>query len=244
LELQVAFALFGLGVATLGPMAIMQSRQLRRLEDRFQHETTYYLAPSDDPWARKLGAAAALETTEPTPAVSPAMLIDRGDSGYAEEDGSDDWHSSFSSNACGGTLRWHDDGDGSGRARWVFAGLAPGWYQVLVTYDSHNWHADATNAPYSVYDDSTLLETVRVDQTQPPSGPTHAGLTWQSLGTYSIASDTLQVELTDDADDDVVADAVWIVRVENKIKVVSLEKTLGQDEAAALVSVTVEVPEP
>jgi hypothetical protein len=50
----------------------MHIKHLRRLASRFSPETTYYLAPSLDRWARKLGAAASISTIDPgstTPAA-------------------------------------------------------------------------------------------------------------------------------------------------------------------------------
>jgi type II secretory pathway pseudopilin PulG len=65
LELQVSFVLFGIAIGGLGPLVIMQSRQLKSIENRLNHQTTHYLSPPTDVWARKLGAAAAIETEDP-----------------------------------------------------------------------------------------------------------------------------------------------------------------------------------
>ena len=71
LELETAMVVFGILLAGLAPLVVMQLRQLRNLEQRFNDQTTYYLAPASDPWARKLGAAAAISSTAPgTGAVS------------------------------------------------------------------------------------------------------------------------------------------------------------------------------
>jgi hypothetical protein len=155
-----------------------------------------------------------------------------------------DWRTAAGTHAFGGTLRWNNAWNGSDRANWLFTGLSPGWYEVLVTFDWQNTHAKATNAPYTVYDGPTTIATVRVDQTQPPSGPIHEGHPWESLGVFSIIGDTLRVELTDNADGEVLADAVRIVRIENDVAVLSVEKTLAEDEVTARVSVTIQVPEP
>ncbi|NQU25621.1 MAG: type II secretion system protein [Candidatus Nealsonbacteria bacterium] len=65
LELQVAFVLLSIALAGLAPLVVMQSRQVKRLESRFNHQTTYHLTPSTNVWARKLGAAAMIETEDP-----------------------------------------------------------------------------------------------------------------------------------------------------------------------------------
>lgn len=62
LEIQVAFVLFGVALAGLAPLSVMHLKQLRKLEDRLSDKNTYYLSPSSDPWARKLGAAAQIST--------------------------------------------------------------------------------------------------------------------------------------------------------------------------------------
>jgi hypothetical protein len=60
LEIQVAFVLFGIALAGLAPLSVMHLKQLQRLENRLSDKNTYYLSPSSDPWARKLGAAAQI----------------------------------------------------------------------------------------------------------------------------------------------------------------------------------------
>ncbi|HLA83989.1 MAG TPA: type II secretion system protein [Thermoguttaceae bacterium] len=75
LELQVALILLGIAMTGLVPLVVMQSRQLKRLEARLDHGTTYYLVPSTSVWARKLGAPAKI-LTEPETVVTPASLGD------------------------------------------------------------------------------------------------------------------------------------------------------------------------
>jgi hypothetical protein len=75
LEVQVAFALLGIGLAGLCPLVVMQLRQVRVLEKRLQGQVveyswsvgtsqtmltaqTYYLIPWQNPLARKLSGAA------------------------------------------------------------------------------------------------------------------------------------------------------------------------------------------
>jgi type II secretory pathway pseudopilin PulG len=241
LELEVAFVLLGIALAGLGPLVVMQSRQLKRLESRFRDQTTYYLAPSENRWARKLGASALIQTEDPGSAPPPVTLIDNGDPGYREIDlGMVDWTSLSRPDAFQGTLR-RQDGSGVGdRARWEFTDLEPGWYEVLVTYSAGP--NQATNAPYGVYDGTTCEGTVPVDQSVAPSGATYLGVPWESLGLFSIYGEALHVELRDSADNDIVADAVRIVPVRNDVRVLSLEKSLTGEEATAHVSVILQVP--
>lgn len=241
LELQVAFVVFGIALAGLGPLVVMQSRQVRELESRFDDQTTYYLVPSTDAWARKLGAAASIETEDPGAAAPPVTLIDNGDPGYSETDvGTIDWQTGFGASAFGGSFRWNNSGGWGDKARWQFTGLEAGWYEVLVT-----WAEDinqATDARYTVYDDSVAKATISVDQTVAPSGAIFEGSPWESLGLFSISSDTLRVKLSDDANGNIAADAVRIAPVRNTVQVISMEKSLTSEDVTAHVSVTVQVP--
>ncbi|MGH7213831.1 MAG: fibronectin type III domain-containing protein [Tepidisphaeraceae bacterium] len=98
-------------------------------------------------------------------------------------------------------------------ATWTFAGLQPGTYQVSATWLAKSGFA--TNAPFSIYDGTTLLTTVRVDQTQDATGlPNKDSANWKILGTnVTISGNSLVVKLTDDANNTVAADAVRIERV-------------------------------
>ena len=242
LELQVSFVIFGIALAGLGPLVVMQSRQLQQFESRFDDQTAYYLVPSTDDWARKLGAPASIETEDPgSPSPPPVTLIDDGDPGYSETDVDIiDWQTEFRANAFGGGLRWNNGGGIGDKASWQFTGLEVGWYEVLVTYPNEG--NQATDAPFTVYDGAVARGTVRINQQVAPSGAVFEGSPWESLGKFSITGDTLRVELSDDADGNIVADAVRIVPAGNKVDVVSLEKSFVEEEVTAHVSVTVQVP--
>lgn len=242
LELQVAFVLFGIALAGLGPLVVMQSRQLQQLESRLDDQTTYYLVPSTDAWASKLGVPALLETAEPgAPSPAPVTLIDNGDSGYSETDlGAMDWQTESRSNAFQGDLRWNNGGAIGDKAAWQFTGLEPRWYEVLVTFPHEG--NQASNAPYTVYDGAVAKGTVRINQKLPPSGAFFEGRPWEGLGAFFITSGTLRVGLADDADGNIAADAVRIEPAGNEVQVTSLEKSPVSEEVTAHVSVTVQVP--
>jgi hypothetical protein len=84
LEVQIAFAVLGVGLAGLCPFVVMQYRQLRLLEQRFEADAyefknlgrpietrtfgrAYYLVPWKNPWARKLTARAGVSSTNDNP---------------------------------------------------------------------------------------------------------------------------------------------------------------------------------
>jgi hypothetical protein len=220
----------------------MQSRQLGKLESRLDAQTTYYLVPSEHEWARKLGVPASIETEDPGPASSPPVtLIDNGDPGYSEiDEATVDWQTELRSNAFQGDNRRNDGAGAGDKASWEFTGLAPGWYEVLVTFAAEGHQA--SDAPFTVYDDVASEATVLVDQGKAPSGATFEGVPWESLGVFSIVSSTLRVELGDNANGDILADAVRIVPVRNVVQVTSQEKWLTGEEVTAHVSVTVLTP--
>ena len=84
LELQVALVLLGIVLAGLGPLVVMQSRQLQRIEQRLNDTTTYYLVPSTATgaprsstylWSRKLGAAASIATEDSSTVPTPPIQV-------------------------------------------------------------------------------------------------------------------------------------------------------------------------
>jgi len=240
LELQVSFVVFGIALAGLGPLVIMHLKQLRKVEERCSDQETHYLVPSTDNWARKLGASASLTTVDPgDPPAPPVTLIDDGDAGYYES-GPDAWHG-HSETAINGYLRCHPTGAGSNTASWDFTGLAPGWYEVLVTW--HEQSNRANNAPFTIYDGVDVEGSVAVNQQVAPSGSVFQGRPWDSLGVFAIHGTSTRVELSDLANNSrVVADAVRIVPWRNELQVLSVEKTQTSEDMTVHVSITTGTP--
>jgi type II secretory pathway pseudopilin PulG len=84
LELQVSLVLLGIGLAGLGPLVVMQSRQVQQIEGRLNDATTYYLVPSTAAgaplsstylWSRKLGAAAQVATEDSSTVPTPPFQV-------------------------------------------------------------------------------------------------------------------------------------------------------------------------
>jgi hypothetical protein len=89
-EVQVAFALFALGLAGICQLAVMQLRQVRKLEQRLQGQVvqttssggtvtmltanTYYLVPWQNPWTRKLAGSAQIVAGSATIPCDPGLL--------------------------------------------------------------------------------------------------------------------------------------------------------------------------
>jgi ELWxxDGT repeat protein len=124
--------------------------------------------------------------------VTGAAFVDNGGPGYSE---TGSWQTYASNTAYGGTERYASSaGSGNNTATWQVSGLAAGSYVVQVAWDAYS--NQATDAPYAVYDGSTLLTTVRVDQTKKPVGSTYGGVPFQALATVTVNSGTLKVVLS------------------------------------------------
>jgi len=150
-----------------------------------------------------------VNVTPPPPPPPPSVVAD-GDAAYAEN--SSGWLGYSDATAYGGQFRYHTPGDGSDAATWTFAGVDPtAQYQVYAAWSAASNRAD--NAPYTVLDGSTTLATTLLNQQFAPSDATIDGQGWESLGVYTAASGTLVVKLGDNADGDVIANAVRIVEV-------------------------------
>ena len=161
--------------------------------------------------------------------------MDDGDANYSELVIDDKWKDNKDKDAYGGMSRKNKK-NGGDSAIWTFHGLPICAYEVLVTYPKHK----EKNAPYHVYDDVSELRVVEVNQDNDPSGPLYDGSLWDSLGGYVIRSGTLCVELSDDATKhDVVADAVRIVPIEDRVEILNVDASPDKGTLDVEVSVTV-----
>ncbi|MCO6454871.1 MAG: choice-of-anchor D domain-containing protein, partial [Pirellulaceae bacterium] len=102
-------------------------------------------------------------------------------------------------------------------AQWVFTGLEPGFYRVSATWLENP--TGATNTPYTILGGPTT-ETVRVNQILSPADyPNwfdYGNQPWMDLdASYQIVGDTLIVQISNDADGLVIADAIRIEQVVN-----------------------------
>jgi hypothetical protein len=138
-----------------------------------------------------------------------AQIVDNGGAGYSESSGSQ-W--TTAPLGYGGSLRYSPVGShGGNSATWQFTGLAPGSYVIEATWNSDAQHA--TNAPYQFFDNTTLINSIQVNQRIASSGgPTLGGVTFQVLATVTVNSGTLNVTLSDNGTDgNVIADAIRVV---------------------------------
>src|SRR5262249_54444941 len=138
---------------------------------------TYYLFANID------STDAVLETDETNNVaqapqaltVAAPVIVDNGQPGYAETgSGWTDWAAGYNSGR-----RFRTPGSGPDTASWQATALAPGYYTVQATWSGSSNHA--SNAPYAIYDGTTLLETVTVDQRPTPSGTVVGNAVFQDL---------------------------------------------------------------
>ncbi|MCI0459041.1 MAG: S8 family serine peptidase [Gemmataceae bacterium] len=139
--------------------------------------------------------------------VTGPVILDNGGAGYSETgSGWVSWAAGYNS-----SLRFHAAGTGSNTASWQVSGLPTGYYLVQATWNGETNHP--SNAPYSIYDGTTLLQTVLVDQRPAPSGTVVGGVAFQSLATVQITTGAVRILLSDNANGYVVADAVRLVPI-------------------------------
>jgi prepilin-type N-terminal cleavage/methylation domain-containing protein len=239
LELSVAMLLLGLTMLGVYPLVVLQSRQQARMNSRLSPGKTYYLVPDANPWARKLGAAARIQTTDPGPLPASALLVlDDGDVGYSENKGG--WQTEKNDNAFGGSQRRKGNSAGEHSATWKYTSVPASWYEVRATWLQGTDRA--SDATYSVYDNSLLRNVFVVNQKNAPSGTAYGGVNWRTLGIAWLGSGTASVKLTDLANGTVCADGVWLVPLANVVQIQSLDRSLTSDSVGVKVSLTLKVP--
>jgi hypothetical protein len=111
---------------------------------------------------------------------------------------------------------------GQATATWTFNSLVSGHvYQVYAAWSAGGSNA-AQQAPFTIFDNTTTLQTVNCNQQSAPAADgTIGNQNWQSLGYYRVTSQTLAVQLSDAGSGTVIANAVGIVDVSIPVLTVS-----------------------
>ena len=135
-------------------------------------------------------------------------VIDDGDVGYLDTG----WIGGSLAGGYDGDYKAVASGDGSETASWTWSDLDAGIYDVFVTWTPFSNRA--TDAPFTVYDGVTSEGTVDVNQRSSPNDEEEFGHVWERLGRYMIDGGSVKVELTNDADGYVIADAVRLEEVD------------------------------
>lgn len=109
--------------------------------------------------------------------------------------------------ANGGTYHIRGGGTGSINARWALDLPRDGYHRIYARWPGPG-QTHATNAPFEIHHDGGTT-TIRVNQQQ-----NHG--TWNSLGVYHF-TDVAKIHLRDDANGQLLADAIWIEPAEPNI---------------------------
>ena len=142
-----------------------------------------------------------------TSMVEFTAALDNSQSGYTES--GPGWGDGPGGQAFLDGSRRHATGSGENTAAWVFSDLPAGQYKVYATWPVGG--DQATDAPFSVFDGGSAVGTEAVNQQLAPAGEMIDGWVWQFVGSYWIGSGQMTVELSDDANGVVAADAIRIV---------------------------------
>jgi len=147
----------------------------------------------------------AVSGTVAVPSV--VRIIDDGDAGFSM---SSSWNL-VTGKGYQDDIRWMSNTAAATTATWTFSGLEAGVYRVMGTWRGVS--TNATNAPFTVLDGTTVLGTVLMNQTTWPDDLTDAGGVWETIGEFTISGGTLAVRLSNDANSAVSADAIRIEKV-------------------------------
>jgi hypothetical protein len=148
-----------------------------------------------------------------TPLRTPAITVTVDDTDPGFSTVLPDWSTVSDSNAYGGSYQTHAGVPGdTDFAQWQYNlnAVAGNQYDIFAS-----WVAgplNATNATYTIYEDGTAIATITLDQTRSPNTGLVGGTLVQRLYTYTPTTTGVHVitlQLSDDANGNVVADAVF-----------------------------------
>jgi hypothetical protein len=98
---------------------------------------------------------------------------------------------------------------GTATASWNATSVPAGWYSIGADWNFQP-NTNTTAAVYQIYDGSTLVKTLTVNQQNTPAGKVNGGAIFQSLGTFNITSGTISIVVSSQAVGDLVADAILV----------------------------------
>ena len=140
-----------------------------------------------------------------------SQIIDDSDAGFSTTGEWSTYTGNELINGYNADFTYSAAGTGSKTATWTFSGLIPGKYEVAITWHDREIYR-ASNASYTVYDNTTMLSSDQVSQLVAPTPDNIRGGEPFDIvfAEVDIDSDNLVLELSDEADNYVIADAVRI----------------------------------
>lgn len=182
----------------------------------------------------------AATTTTTSTSTSTTRILDNGQAGYAVN-GS--WSTRTGSGRDGDLQSAARSTSGvTATANWSFTSLPAGSYRVWMTWPGGT--GQASNAPVSFYDGSRLVRTVTVDQRSAASGLSKDGSNWKLITTLTISGSQMAVNLGNNANGTVIADALRIERVTSAADLPAFAPSAAADENAAALLLTATNPHP
>jgi hypothetical protein len=138
----------------------------------------------------------------------PVQVIDNGDLGFFT---TGEW-TPFADQGFQSDVHFSASGSGADLATWTFTGLVPGLYRVSVTWPEHPNRA--TDASFTILDGVNVLGAIPINQELAPDDFSFAGVMWEDLGgPHLLTGNQLVVQLSDLANEYVIADAIRIERI-------------------------------
>ena len=95
------------------------------------------------------------------------------------------------------------------QATWTIPNLPPGSYRVSTTAGTANSFR-ATNVQFTIFNGATAVTTVNVNQRTPRTDITKFGIGWTNLGIVQVTGGSISVQLKNDTDGPIFADAIMI----------------------------------
>jgi hypothetical protein len=175
--------------------------------------------------AKAVTSSTAPKPTTTTTGTSTSLVQRNLDNGAAGHTRSSGW-TTQTGRGVSGDIDQSAKGTGANYSNWSFTSLPSGTYQVYASWTGGA--TNATNAPFTLYNGSTPVTTVRMNQRFASTGLTADGASWKLLGTVTVTGGRLNVRLSNAADGFVLADAVRIVQTKTQAADVP-----GNDPAAA-----------
>jgi hypothetical protein len=142
----------------------------------------------------------------PFKSPSPIQIVDDGDGNHQLQN---QW-TRYRGIGAAGDVMFAPAGTGAASSQWTFQ-VEPGYHRVEATWAAHPNRA--SNAPFTIRSNGDVLGHVEIDQRLVPQGRVLAGVRWDSLGTFLVDGNSVVVQLSNDADGYVIADAVRLERV-------------------------------
>ncbi|MEO1525346.1 MAG: hypothetical protein AAFX06_07910 [Planctomycetota bacterium] len=211
LEIQVAMVVLSVGMMGLFSLSVVHTKQSARLRAVLPPDEIASInpivvgTPQETAWAKKLGAVAEIEmnaVATQTPIyplnVGFQSIVDDEDGSAAFERNTGAggfWfnYESFTDYGSRVSLLYLPDSTGA-YAEYTIA-VPPGEYEVLTCIPRHPLFGSAV--PYQVFDGTSLIDTVNVNQQTSQNDFYHGGLWWESLGVYTFHTNTVRVRIVD-----------------------------------------------